>query len=191
MPINITLELSDEDIQYFARVMKSVAKQNAKRPEAELIAGARDLIKRARKAKAPAYVQKRLEDIALLIDLLDDREWQVDPEDRRRLLTAVGYFAMPKDMISDKIPAIGFLDDALIADLVMRELKHDLQGYREFDKFRDSEAEVRGKKVDREDWLDAKRSQIYRRIRERRERMWDHMRNKSLTDPILQYKSDY
>src|SRR5690606_7572033 len=106
----------------------------------------------------PVYVQKRLEDIELLIDLLEDTEWEVDPEDRRRILVAVGYFAMPKDMISDKIPAIGFLDDALIADLIMRELKHDLQGYREFDKFRDAAEERRGKKVSREEWLAGKRA---------------------------------
>lgn len=188
MPLNIVLELSDEDLAYFAKVMDSVWKKNAKRPEAELIAGARGHLKQARKAKAPLYVQKKLEDIELLTDLLEDKEWTLEDEDRRRITAAVGYFAVPKDMISDKIPGIGYLDDAIVADLVMRELKHDLEGYRDFDKYRDSAAAERGKKVGRVEWLATKRQQIFERIRRRRDQMFNRRKGEGLTHPILRYK---
>jgi uncharacterized membrane protein YkvA (DUF1232 family) len=192
MPLNIVLELSDDDLAYFARVMDSVWKKNAKRPESELIDGARALIKKANKAKAPEYVRKKLEDIGLLIDLLSDKEFspELDAEDRRRILAAVGYFAVPKDMISDKIPGIGYLDDALVADLVIRELKHDIKGYRDFCAYRDNEATLRGKKVGRMEWLAAKRRQIFARIRKRREKMWSGGASSQdgPTHPILRYK---
>ncbi len=188
MPLNIVLELSDEDLSYFARVMDSVWKKNSKRPESELIAGARAKLKAARKAKAPEYVTKKLDDIELLIDLLEDTEWALEAEDRRRITAAIGYFAVSKDMISDKIPGIGYLDDALVADLVMRELKHDLEGYRDFDKYRDHAAELRGKKVSRADWLSAKRKQIFDRIRRRRDQMFSSRRGDGPTHPILRYK---
>lgn len=188
MPLNIVLELSDDDLAYFARVMESVWKKNAKRPEQELIDGARRLIKQARKAKAPQFVTQRLEDIELLIDLLGDKEWELEPEDRRRIRAAIGYFAVQKDMISDKIPGIGYLDDALVAELVMRELKHDIEGYRDFDRYRDNEAELRGKKVSREEWLAGKRKMILERISRRRDQMFERRNGEGLTHPILRYQ---
>ncbi|MGP1667294.1 MAG: DUF1232 domain-containing protein, partial [Rhodanobacter sp.] len=118
------LELGDDDLAYFARVMDSVWKKNAKRPERELIDGARGLLKLARKSRAPEYVMKRLDDIGMLVEMLADKDWALEAGERNRVKAAVSYFAAPKDMIADKIPGIGYLDDALVADLVMRELKH-------------------------------------------------------------------
>ena len=54
MPLKIELELSDEDLAYFARVMDAVWKKNSKKSEAELIAAARGLLKQVKKAKAVA-----------------------------------------------------------------------------------------------------------------------------------------
>ena len=189
MPLNIVLELSDEDLAYFARVMDSVWKKNSKRPEAELIAGARGLLKQAKKAKAPDYVTKRLGDIGLLIDMLDDKDWSLEAADRSRIAAAVGYFAVPKDMISDKIPGIGYLDDALVADLVMRELKHDVAGYSDFCKFRENEATLRGNKVGLKEWLASKRRQLFDRIERRRAQMFNRRTRDGLTHPILRFKS--
>ena len=169
MPLKIVLELSDDDLAYYRRVMEDVWKKNAKKKEKELVEGARRLLRQATKIKGPEYVKARMADLAVLIDLLDDPEWPLPEEHRKRIVSAVGYFAIAKDMIPDKIPGIGFLDDALMAELALEELKHDLAGYREFCKYRDNEATARGKKATRADWLEAKRRQIFMRI-ERRQR---------------------
>jgi uncharacterized membrane protein YkvA (DUF1232 family) len=174
MPAKIVLELSDDDLGYYRRVMDDVWKNNSKKAEKELINGARRLLRQATKAGAPEYVRERLTDLGVLLDLLDDSEWPLPEEDRRRIVAAVGYFAVAKDMIPDKIPGIGFLDDALMADLVMRELKHEVAGYREFCEFRDNEAKLRGKKVSRADWLEAKRRQIFLRIQRRQQERRRH-----------------
>lgn len=188
MPLNIVLDLSDDDLKYFSRVMDAVWKKNAARPERELIDGARLHIKQARKAKAPEYVQRRLEDIAMLIDLLDDKDWGpgLGATDRRRIVAALSYFAVGKDMISDKIPGIGYLDDAVIADLVIRELKHDIEGYRDFRSFREN-AMPRGKAT-RDELLAAKRERLLERIDRRRDMMRRRMTEDRLTHPILSYK---
>jgi uncharacterized membrane protein YkvA (DUF1232 family) len=169
MPAKIVLELSDDDLDYYRRVMEGVWKNNAKRAEKELLAGARRLLRQATKIKAPEYVQSRLADLGVLLDLLDDKEWPLPEDDRRRVVAAVGYFAVAKDMIPDKIPGIGLLDDALMAELVMGDLKHEVAGYREFCEYRDNEATLRGKKVNRADWLAAKRRQIFLRIKRRQQ----------------------
>lgn len=188
MPLKIELELSDEDLAYFARVMDAVWKKNAKRPESELIAAARGLLKQARKAKAPDYVLKRLEDIGSLLDILDDQEWGLEASERKRVTAAVSYFAAPKDMISDKVPGIGYLDDALVADLVIRELKHDLAGYREFCAYRDGEHNMSSKKVSRDSWLATKRKQIFDRIRRRLDAAFSRRSGEGATHPILRFK---
>ena len=168
MTLKIVLELGDDDLEYYRRVMDSVWRHNAKRAEKELLDGARRLLKQATKAKAPEYVQSRLADLGVLITMLDDSEWPLDEEDRRRIVSAGGYFAVAKDMIPDKIPGLGFLDDALMAEIVLRELKPELDGYRDFCQYRDNEA-WRKTKVSRAEWLAAKRRQIFLRIKRRRQ----------------------
>lgn len=188
MPIKVVLELSDEDLAYYRRVMDSVWKRNRERNEKELIDGARRLLKQATKARAPEYVRNRLADLEVLCAMLDDKEWPLEADDRNRILAAIGYFAVAKDMIPDKIPGIGFLDDALMAELVGRELKPELDGYREFCEYRANEAPMRDKKVSREDWLAAKRRQVWLRIRRRQQERRRHGSRTSLTHPILRYQ---
>jgi uncharacterized membrane protein YkvA (DUF1232 family) len=60
------------------------------------------------------------------------KEWPLEEKRRRSILAAISRFADPADMIADAIPGLGFLEDALIAELVRRELEHDIEGYREF-----------------------------------------------------------
>jgi len=187
MPIKIVLELSEEDLDYYRGVMDSVWKKNQKRAEKELIDGARRLLKQATKAKAPEYVQTRLADLGVLCSMLDDSEWPLEDDDRNRIKAAVGYFAVAKDMIPDKIPGLGYLDDALMAELCARELQPELDGYRDFNQYRENEATLRGKKVSREDWLAAKRRQIWLRIRRRQEERRRHGSRYAPTDPILCY----
>jgi len=187
MPIKIVLELSEEDLDYYRGVMDSVWKKNQKRAEKELIDGARRLLKQATKAKAPEYVQTRLAELEVLCSMLDDSEWPLEDDDRNRIKAAVGYFAVAKDMIPDKIPGLGYLDDALMAELCARELQPELDGYRDFCQYRENEATLRGKKVSREDWLAAKRRQIWLRIRRRQDERRRSGSRYTPTDPILRY----
>jgi uncharacterized membrane protein YkvA (DUF1232 family) len=187
MSVKIVLELGDDDLDYYRGVMDAVWKRNRKRADEELIDGARRLLKQATKAKAPDYVQTRLAELETLCSMLDDSEWPLEDADRDRIKAAVGYFAVPKDMIPDKIPGLGFLDDALVAELVARDLKPELDGYRDFCEYRDNEATLRGNKVSREEWLAAKRRQVWLRIKRRQQERRRHGSRYTPTDPILRY----
>jgi hypothetical protein len=59
------------------------------------------------------------------------------------------------------------IDDAIMIELVARELKHQLEAYDEFCLYRSSEERLRGKDVSREDWLKAKQQELMKRMRER------------------------
>ncbi|GAK50779.1 hypothetical protein U14_02020 [Candidatus Moduliflexus flocculans] len=49
------------------------------------------------------------------------------------LVTTVGYFVMPIDLIPDFILAAGFLDDATLIGLTIRSVQVELQKFREWE----------------------------------------------------------
>ena len=49
------------------------------------------------------------------------------------LVTTVGYFVMPIDLIPDFILAAGFLDDATLIGLTIRSVQAELQKFREWE----------------------------------------------------------
>ncbi len=105
--------------------------------------------------------------------MLEDKGFNLPAPERKRVVTALAYFLDPDDLIADDIPVLGFLDDAIMIELVRRELEHELQGYHDFCEFRTKEANRRGEEVtimDRAKWMESKRSQVIDRIRSRRSR---------------------
>ena len=70
------------------------------------------------------------------------------------------------------MPGIGFLDDAMYAEIIVQELKTEIKMYQEFCQFRISEENRRRNKgidphVGREDWISDKRTMLHARMRER------------------------
>ena len=192
MTVKFEVELTDEDLNYYRKVMNETWERNAKRETADLVTSARRVLEESRKSAAPTYVRKRLDDLGTLISMLEDPEWPLEPEKEQRILAAMSYFADPADMIPDKIPGLGFLDDALVAELVIRELEHEMTGYREFSEYRAKEEAERGKEahVTRKDWLEEKRRQIRYHIERRREEQRRHWSGDAPTDPLLGFLSD-
>ena len=91
------------------------------------------------------------------------------------MLNALAYFAEPEDLIPDHIPGLGFLDDAIMIELVARELRHEIEAYDDFCAFRDREGARRRSKgqdddVTRGQWLETRRTELMSRMRRRRRR---------------------
>jgi len=53
-----------------------------------------------------------------LIQMLRDDEWRLEGRDRARILDALAYFVDPEDLIPDRLPGIGYLDDAIMVELI-------------------------------------------------------------------------
>lgn len=191
MPRKLELEFNDGDLDHFRRIVEETWRRNAQQGEEEIIGEARRLLESTQKPDAPKFVRQRLEDVGTLISMLGDSEWPLEQEDRGRILVALSYFAEPQDLIPDNVPGLGFLDDALLAELVIEELQPDLAGYREFSEFRKNEEALRGKdaRVGREDWLASRRRQIFMQIRRRQHEHRRHGSREGPTDPILRYMS--
>jgi uncharacterized membrane protein YkvA (DUF1232 family) len=167
MSIDITFSLDDADIEYFRGVMNRAQDGADSASEQDIIVEARKVLEGADTLKPPLFVRERLERLATMIAMLEDAEWPLDGQERVDVISALAYFHNPADLISDDVPVIGLIDDAIMIELVARELQHQLDAYDEFCAYRKTEERARGADVSREEWLQAKQTALMRRMRER------------------------
>ena len=175
MPLTVTLEISDIELEHFRSVMHRARSRAADRPPAEIAARARAAVARLASGTRSPFVARRMHRVNALIAMLEDAEWQLPDTERARVLDGLAYVADSHDLVPDNVPVLGLVDDAIMLELVLQELEHELDGYEEFDEFRRREAAQRAaagshKSVSREDWLASKRQALHDRMRARRER---------------------
>ncbi len=132
MPLKITFTLSDKDLGHFRRHMKQARTTASEMGEDSIIRAAEGLLQEVRDVELPDFIADRLERLELLVDMLRDERWDMPAADRGRVLSGLAYFTDPNDMIPDQIPGIGYLDDAIMVELIVRELRHDIEGYEDF-----------------------------------------------------------
>jgi len=173
MGLRITIDLDDDDLRHFRLIMREARKFAAQSQPEDIIQHAESLLASAEVEKVPGFIGDRLNRLRQMIEMLTDHEWRLPQQETTRVLNALAYFSEPEDLIPDHIPAIGFLDDAIMIELVVRELRHELEAYEDFCKFRASRSEPRGVKarttdVTREDWLANRRKELQERMRRRR-----------------------
>ncbi len=174
MPLDITFTLSDQDLSHFQGIVdKAKTVTEGGDSNASIEAAARQLIEDTKSTDLPEFISSRLSKLEVVINMVGDEEWQLSEDERNRVLGALVYFCDPEDLIPDHIPGLGFLDDAIYVEIVIRELAAEIESYEEFCVFREAE-EVRRKEqgqdshVEREEWLADKRAALHARMRKRR-----------------------
>jgi uncharacterized membrane protein YkvA (DUF1232 family) len=170
MSLKVTFELEDKDLQYFKRSMKEARAKAVAAPEAVVIEQASSMIETVRQANVPLFVQERISKLASLIDMLADDEWALADVDRKNVVAALAYFADPHDIIPDNIPVLGYIDDAIMIELVVKELKPVLDAFEDFMLYK-AEEKSRNRNPDssRDEWLAVKRRDLHSRMRRRRQ----------------------
>lgn len=173
--MHIAFELDDRDLKHFQLIMREARKAAAHAPPEVIVDGAKRLLAEIRGSRVPEYIRKRLDKLELMIRMLADHEWRLPEQDATHVLNALAYFCDPEDLIPDHIPGLGFLDDAIMIDLVEMELRHELEAYRDFCEFRERRPPSPGVKarsgpVTRDEWLAGRRDELQTRMRRRRGR---------------------
>jgi uncharacterized membrane protein YkvA (DUF1232 family) len=123
--------------------------------------------------RMPDFVLDRINRLEELADMIEDTEWGLDGDELARVKGALFYFSEPVDLVPDRVPVFGFLDDALMVELTLRDFEPELEAYRKFCGFRDAEQQRRAEhghtdEVTKEDWLADQRSLLHTRMRNRR-----------------------
>ncbi len=174
MSMQISFELSDRDLDFFRNALKQSREAVRDADENEIIEAISDVLNEIRKNEPlPDFVSKRIPELESLISMLTDDEWQLPDKEREQLLATFVYFADPEDILPDNIPVIGYLDDVIIIELVVRELHHVRVAYDDFCKFREDFEKKHGTDIDpviRRDRLDRQRQQLHQRMHRRTSR---------------------
>ncbi|MFK7862800.1 MAG: YkvA family protein [Pseudohongiellaceae bacterium] len=174
MPIDVVITLNDDDL---AKFQDSIDKGKLIVKDAEASRKIEDaaskMIEESQALDLPSFVSERLLKLRILLNMVRDDEWQLSEEEKISIRGALYYFVDPEDVIPDHIPVIGFLDDAMYAEIVFKELKTEIKLYQEFCQFRIGEENRRREQglelhVAREDWIADKRAVLHARMRERR-----------------------
>lgn len=171
MAMEITFELSDEDLEHFRSVMIKARQKGGELDEATIISNARSLIQEIWQSDASDFIRERINRMETLIGMIVDKGWGLEDQDRMQVLEALSYFSEPEDLIPDDIPGLGFLDDAIMIEIVCRDLKHEIQAFRDFCVYRAAETNRVGQQameLERSDWLEERRKQLHSRMRRRR-----------------------
>lgn len=176
MAIEISFVLSDQDVEHFASMARAAQKafQDSDIDESEIIDSTGSILSRSgEQENLPEFIASRLTTLQVLVNMIQDKDWELPDEDRKRVLSAMAYFVHPEDLIPDRIPGIGFLDDAIMIELIESELEPEISSYRDFCQYRIAEQQrrknlERDTEVTLEDWLADKRATLHSRMRRRR-----------------------
>ena len=182
MSLHINFKLSQSDLDYFSGVMQQAGKKASGTSKQKIVANAEQLLVKVNESDATDFVRDHMNQLDTLISMVVDEGWGLIEDDLNRVLAALSYFSEPQDLIPDDTPVLGFLDDAIMVEIVCKALEHEIQAYREFLVFRTTESNRHGKDatpVDRTNWLEQRRQQLHARMRRRRNGRANANRTKS------------
>ena len=171
--MKIAFELSQSDLDHFKEVMTRARNAAKGKDIKEIVDAANAVLMTVNQSETSDFIRDRMNTLETLIGMVLDQSWGLIDEDRQRVVDALAYFSEADDLIPDDIPGLGFLDDASMIEIVSRELKHEIQAYRDFVVFRAAEKARMGEdaeSVERTDWLETRRKQLHSRMRRRRRR---------------------
>lgn len=178
MSLRVSFELDDSDLKHFRLIMREARRAAVGMTTTQIVDSAKELLQRVGDQRIPLFIADRLERLELMIRMLEDHEWRLPAPESNRVVNALAYFRDPKDLIPDVVPGLGFLDDAIMIELVARELRHELEAYRDFCDYRERMAPRRRLKpcstgMTRDDWLAGRRKELQTRMRRRRQKSGD------------------
>lgn len=137
--IKISFDLELEDVRYFQDLYREARRTAASLDRDAVIREARAVVRRVQATKkTPRFVLDAIETLADLTELIQDQDYAAPKKVQDDVLAAIAYFSNPEDLIPDQIPALGFLDDAIMVKIIENEFKHELWGYRKFRRRRDA-----------------------------------------------------
>lgn len=180
MSLRVSFELDENDLQHFRLIMREARKSVARVPPEDIVAAAEDLLTNIGD-ELPEFINERLDKLRLMLGMLTDIDWRLPHKEANRVLNALAYFTEPDDLIPDHIPGLGFLDDAIMIELVVRELRHEIDAYQDFCDFRTRMRAEKGPRTgsSRDSWLEERRRELQQRMKRRRKRT-DSTRSKAL-----------
>jgi len=137
--LKVSFTLGERDLRHFRRELARALGSVDRAKEKSITTAAVDWIGRARAVDPPDYVGERLDRLEQIVQMTYDAEWSLPVPVKTRILAALSYLANSEGIISNAVPGLGYLDDAIMIELVSQQLRHELEGYLDFCEFRRNE----------------------------------------------------
>ena len=142
MAISLTIDLSDRDLEHFTQAMEKAKTAAAHKTPADVVAAAGALLADAQKVHLPDFIRERL---VRLDDMIARSATRVASRRGRRNRVMSCWFTSPiRRTYPRHVEVLGFLDDAIMIEMSVRELQHELDAYDDFCDYREREAKKRG-----------------------------------------------
>ena len=164
MGLHISFELDDDDLEHFRLIMLQARNAAVRKSPEEIVATANQLMHQIGAKRSSGFIAERMQKLQQMMRMISDVDWRLPHEETSRILNALAYFAEPDDLIPDEIPGLGFLDDAIMIELVVRELQHEIEAYEEFCEIREQQPAATNTE------LETIRAELQTRMRQRRQR---------------------
>ena len=165
--MRITFELEPGDIERFHEALARAEQRVACAEESDIVHATRHALETLPIASAPGYVRRRLLEVERLLEMLEDEAWALPQH--------LAYFSDPEDLIPDDVAVIGLLDDAIMLELLMKQIRHVVIAYAEFRSLRDAQPDA----ADAGD-----RIRLAAGLARRRDRLHARMRRRALRDAL-------
>ena len=104
-------------------------------------------------SEARAVLDERLARIDQLRAMIADPDWDCDDADRARVSKLLGYLDQTDNLIPDRIPLLGKLDDVLLLELAWPALAAEMDEYDDFCRYRASEHPFGSGSTQRASWI--------------------------------------
>jgi hypothetical protein len=174
--LKVELDLTDTDLDFFRERLEQARASLGEADEARILAGVSDMMDKALASNPPEFVKARIQQLGPLLGMLEDDDWKLEGDDRKNVIDALAYFADPEDLIPDATPVLGYVDDAIMIDLVAASLSAELEAYADFVAHRE---ELKSEPAADLPSLDEARNVMQSRMRRRRLRSkarskWPH-----------------
>lgn len=169
MALRVTFDLEDEDLAYFRDSLDKARALTEARSETDILRNADERIMAVHRTKMPKFVADRVAKLGALIEMMRDTEWALPPTERGNVLVALAYLAEAEDLIPDEVPVLGYVDDAIMIELAVKELQPEIEAFVDFCRYRANErARQRNDNLSRDEYLAIKRRELHDRMRRRR-----------------------
>ncbi len=165
--------LDPAKVEAFNQVLVRVCPRARPLAAGQIAAAARRLLFTDARERGAGSIERRVARIEELERMRADGGFALDDGASSRIRELVAYVENADDLIPDDTPVIGQLDDAILIDLLLRELGPELADYADYCAFRREVAEREGiapeaVRVDCADWIAARRREIEEHRAERR-----------------------
>lgn len=159
--------LDAERVQRFNDILQTVCPQAPRLIAGQIAAAARRLLYADAEAResGAASIARRMARVEELESVGSDARFAIDAGIAQRIHALIDYVNEADDLIPDDVPVVGQLDDAILIDLLLRDLGPLLADYADFCAFHRELAVRAGLppeqvRVDIEDWIVARRQEI-------------------------------